>query len=37
VSQGEEVAGRYRVTVIAADAVELQHLSTGAVRRLVLR
>jgi hypothetical protein len=37
VSQGEEVAGRYRVTVIAADAVELQHLSTGAVRRLMLR
>ena len=37
ISEGQELAGRYRVTVIAADAVELQHLSTGAIRRLVLR
>lgn len=37
VTEGQEVAGRYRVTVIAADVVELQELSTGAVRRLVLR
>lgn len=37
VTEGQEVAGRYRVTVIAADAVELQEVSTGAVRRLVLR
>ena len=36
VSEGDELAGRYRVMVIAVDAVELQHLSTGAVRRLVL-
>lgn len=37
VTEGQEVAGRYRVTTIAADAVELQDLSTGAIRRLILR
>jgi hypothetical protein len=36
VEQGQELAGRYRVVAIAADAVELQDLSDGAVRRLVL-
>lgn len=37
VTEGQEVAGRYRATAIAADAVELQDLSTGAIRRLVLQ
>jgi hypothetical protein len=34
---GEFIGARYRVTAIAADAVELSDLTNGAVRRLVLR
>jgi hypothetical protein len=37
VTEGQEVAGRYRVSVVGADAVELKDASTGAVRRLALR
>lgn len=37
VTEGQEVAGQYRVTAIGADAVELKDPSTGAVRRLILR
>lgn len=37
VTEGQDVAGRYRVTAVAADAVELRDVSTGAVRRLGLR
>ena len=37
VSEGAVLTGRYRVTVVTVDAVELQHLSTGAIRRLMLR
>jgi hypothetical protein len=37
VSDGQELAGRYRVSAIGADAVELQDLVTGAIRRLALR
>src|SRR4051812_37885159 len=37
VSEGQEVAGRYRVSAVGADAVELQDLLTGATRRLALR
>jgi hypothetical protein len=35
--EGETVAGRYRVTGVGADAVELTDLTTGATRRLALR
>src|SRR4051812_42434284 len=37
VTDGQEVAGRYRVSAVGADAVELQDLLTGATRRLALR
>ena len=37
VSEGEEVSGRYRVSAVGADAVELRDLLTGATRRLALR
>ena len=37
VTEGQEVAGRYRVSAIGADAVELKDPATGAVRRLILR
>jgi hypothetical protein len=37
VGDGDELAGRYRVVAIGADAVELKDLLTGATRRLVLR
>ncbi len=37
VSEGQEVAGRYRVSAVGADAVELRDLLTGATRRLALR
>jgi hypothetical protein len=37
VTQGQELAGRYRVSAVGADAVELEDLSTGATRRLALR
>ncbi len=37
VTEGEELAGRYRVGAIGADAVELKDLTTGAIRRLGLR
>ena len=37
VKEGETLAARYRVGTVAADAVELNDLVSGAVRRLVLR
>jgi hypothetical protein len=37
VTRGQSVIGRYRVEVVHADAVELSDVSTGTVRRLVLR
>jgi hypothetical protein len=37
VSEGEEVSGRYRVSAVGADAVELKDLLTGSTRRLALR
>ena len=37
VTVGQEVAGRYRVAAVGADAVELQDLTTGATRRLALK
>jgi hypothetical protein len=37
VKQGETLAARYRVGAVAADAVELNDLVSGAVRRLALR
>ena len=36
-TDGEELAGRYRVSAIGADAVELTDLVTGAMRRLALK
>ena len=37
VKEGETLAARYRVGTVAADAVELNDLVTGAIRRLALR
>ena len=37
VTEGQELAGRYRVSAIGADAVELLDLETGLTRRLGLR
>ncbi len=37
VTDGQELAGRYRVSAIGADAVELSDLTTGATRRLGLK
>ena len=37
VKEGETLAARYRVGPVAAGAVELNDLLTGAVRRLALR
>jgi len=37
VKEGETLAARYRVGAVAADAVELNDLLTGSVRRLALR
>jgi hypothetical protein len=37
VTEGEEVAGLYRVRAIGAEAVELERLGTGATRRLHLK
>jgi hypothetical protein len=37
VREGEQVAGRFRVTKIATDAVELVRLSDGSVLRIALR
>lgn len=34
---GQEVAGRYKVTAIGADAVELKDLTTDRTRRIALR
>jgi hypothetical protein len=34
---GQEVAGRYKVKAIGADAVELTDTATGGIRRLALR
>jgi len=36
-SEGQTVAGRYRVAKVAADAVELVDLVTGTTRRLFLK
>ena len=37
VKEGETLAARYRVGTVAADAVELNDLVSGTVRRLALR
>jgi hypothetical protein len=37
VAEGESVAGRYKVTKIGADAVELEDQTTKAFRRIALR
>ena len=37
VSEGQTLAGRYRVVKVAADAIELVDLGTGATRRLFLK
>ena len=37
VKEGETIAARYRVGAVSADAVELNDLLTGAVRRLALQ
>jgi hypothetical protein len=37
VTEGQDVAGRYRVSAVGADAVELQDLVSGSTRRLALR
>jgi hypothetical protein len=37
VTEGQELAGRYRVSAVGADAVELQDIASGATRRLGLR
>jgi hypothetical protein len=37
VHEGDTVAGRYKVTKIGADAVELQDLTNNAYRRIALR
>lgn len=37
VTEGQSVAGRYRVAAVSADGVELKDLTTGATRRLTLR
>ena len=37
VTEGQELAGRYRVSAVGADAVELQDVVSGATRRLALR
>jgi hypothetical protein len=37
VTEGQELAGRYRVNAIGAEAVELRDLETGLTRRLGLR
>jgi hypothetical protein len=37
VTEGQEVGGRYRVSAIGADAVELNDLITGSTRRLALK
>jgi hypothetical protein len=37
VAAGQELAGRYRVSAVGADAVELSDVVTGATRRLGLR
>ena len=37
VGEGQELAGRYRVIAVAAEAVELKDLLTGSMRRLALK
>ena len=37
VTEGQSVAGRYKVTKIGADAVELEDLTTKAYRRIAMR
>ncbi len=37
VTEGQTLAGRYRVAKVGADAIELVDLGTGATRRLFLR
>ena len=36
-TEGQVLAGRYRVTVVGSDVVQLESLTTGAIRRLALR
>ena len=36
-TEGQTVAGRYRVGKVSADAIELIDLGTGATRRLSLK
>lgn len=36
-AEGDEIAGIYRVRAITASAVELEHIATGAIRRLQLQ
>lgn len=35
--EGQEIAGRYRVTAISADVVELTETTSGATRRIALK
>ena len=37
VTAGQQILGRYEVVSVAADAVELKDIETGAIRRLILR
>lgn len=37
VTEGQEVAGAYRVRSVSATAVELEHIATGEIRRLYLQ
>ncbi len=37
VKEGETVAGRYRVTAVGIDRVDLHDVQTGAIRTLLLR
>jgi hypothetical protein len=37
VTEGQQLAGRYSVGAVSADAVELKDLATGAIRRLSLK
>ena len=37
VTEGQQLAGRYSVGAVSADAVELKDLATGAIRRLALK
>ena len=36
-ASGQRILGIYDVIAVGADAIELKHVATGAVRRLALR